>query len=79
LLWVAGERGLDWRPGEESFAAAREAQQEKLGDLVADHIDREALMRLIVDGQPAGLPLVSISATPLALTMPGSDEQRSIS
>jgi adenosylcobyric acid synthase len=79
LLWVAGERGLDWRPGEESFAAAREAQQEKLGDLVADHIDREALMRLMVDGQPAGLPLVSISATPLALTMPGSDEQRSIS
>jgi adenosylcobyric acid synthase len=108
LLWVAGERGLDWRPGEDSFAAARETQLEKLGDLVADHVDREAFMRLIDDGQPGGLPfisgqLVSISAsqqtsdghtmsreallpgydasdtTPLALTRPGSDEQRSIS
>ena len=107
LLWVSEVRGLDWKPGEESFATAREAQLEKLGDLVADHIDREALMRLIDDGQPPGLPivsgqLVSISAsqqtldggtlsgevvppaqdeasdsTPLALAMPGSDEQRS--
>jgi adenosylcobyric acid synthase len=58
LQWVAGERGLDWRPGEESFAAAREAQLEKLGDLVADHVDREAVMRLIDDGQPWGLPVV---------------------
>jgi adenosylcobyric acid synthase len=108
LLWVAGERGLDWRPGEESFAAAREAQLEKLGNLVADHVDRDAVMRLIDDGPPAGLPLVSgrlvsISGSqqtsdgptqsgealppayeggsdtiPFALTMPGSDEQRSI-
>jgi adenosylcobyric acid synthase len=109
LQWVAGERGLDWRPGEEPFAAAREAQLEKLGNLVADHVDRDAVMRLIDEGQPHGLPLVSgqlvsISATqktldsrtqskealppaydeasdttPLALTMPRSDEQRSIS
>jgi hypothetical protein len=72
-------------------------------------VDRDAVMRLIDDGQPAGLPvvsgqLVSISAsqqtsdgptqsgealppayegasdtTPLALTMPGSGEQWSIS
>ena len=109
LQWVAGERSLDWRPGEESFAAAREAQLEKLGNLVADHVDSEALMRLIDEGQPRGLPLisgqlVSISATqqtsdgrtrsggalppaygeasgntPLALTMPVGDDQRSIS
>jgi adenosylcobyric acid synthase len=59
LQWVAGERGLDWKPGEDSFAAARETQLEKLGDLVADHVDREAFMRLIDEGQPAGLPLVS--------------------
>ena len=107
LQWVAAVRNLDWSPGEESFASAREAQLEKLGDLVADHVDREALMRLIDDGPPGGLPivsgqLVSISAgqqtsdggtqsgeavlpaqgeasdtTPLALTMTGSDEQRS--
>jgi adenosylcobyric acid synthase len=107
LLWVAGERGLDWRPGEESFAAAREAQLEKLGNLVADHVDRDAVMRLIDNGPPAGLPLVSgrlvsmsgsqqtsdgptqsgkalppayeggSDTIPFALTMPGSDEQRS--
>jgi len=58
LAWVTRERGLDWSPGEASFAAAREAQLEKLGDLVADHVDREALLRLIDEGQPSGLPLV---------------------
>jgi adenosylcobyric acid synthase len=59
LQWVAAVRGLDWRPGKDSFASAREAQLEKLGDLVADHVDRDAVMRLIDDGQPAGLPVVS--------------------
>jgi adenosylcobyric acid synthase len=59
LKWVAAERALDWTPGEETFAAAREAQLEKLGDLIADNIDRDALMRLIYDGQPSGLPVVS--------------------
>ena len=59
LSWVARERGLDWRPGGESFAAVREAQLEKLGDLVADHVDREALLRMIDEGQPFGLPFVS--------------------
>jgi len=63
LQWVAGERGLDWSPGEESFAAAREAQLEKLGNLVANHVDREALMRLIDEGQPPGLPVVRLQAT----------------
>jgi adenosylcobyric acid synthase len=29
-----------------------------LGDLVADHIDTHALLRLIHDGAPAGLPFV---------------------
>ena len=63
LQWVAGERGLDWKPGEESFAVVREAQLEKLGDLVADHVDREAFMRLIDEGQPRGLPLVRLQAS----------------
>ena len=58
LLWVTEERSLDWKPGETPFAAAREAQLEKLGDLVADHVDREALMRLIDEGRPSGLPVV---------------------
>jgi adenosylcobyric acid synthase len=59
LSWVAENRGLDWTPGSESFAGAREAQLEKLGDLVAENVDREALLRLIDDGPPIGLPVVS--------------------
>jgi adenosylcobyric acid synthase len=58
LLWVARERGLDWSPGEASFAAARETQLEKLGDLIADHVDREALLRLIDEGAHPGFPVV---------------------
>jgi adenosylcobyric acid synthase len=58
LLWVARKRGLDWSPGEASFAAAREAQLDKLGDLIADHVDREVLLRLIDEGAPRGLPVV---------------------
>ena len=59
LGWVAKERGLDWAPGEESFAAARERRLEKLGDLISENVDREALLRLIDDGAPAGLPAVA--------------------
>ena len=58
LLHVAEARGLDWKPGDEPFAAAREAQIDKLGDLVAENVDREALLRLIDEGSPAGLPVV---------------------
>jgi len=63
LAWVSGERGLDWRPGDESFARAREAQLERLGDLVAEHVDREALLALISGGAPSGLPVVRSHAT----------------
>ena len=59
LSWVAERRDLDWSPGEMPFAAAREAQLDKLGDLVAENIDREALVRLIDDGPPFGLPVVA--------------------
>jgi adenosylcobyric acid synthase len=59
LRWVARERGLDWEPGNESFAAARERRLEKLGDVVAENIDREALLRLVEDGAPEKLPVVA--------------------
>ncbi len=59
LAWVAAKRGLDWGPGERSFAAARETQLERLGDLIADNVDRDALLRLIDGGPPSGLPDVS--------------------
>ena len=62
LLWVTEDRGLDWKPGDMPFAGAREAQLEKLGNLVADHIDREALLRLIDEGRPSGLPVIGLQA-----------------
>ncbi len=62
LSWVAAERGLDWRPGDEPFATAREAQLEKLGDLVAENVDREALLRIVQGGAPAGMLVVGLQA-----------------
>jgi adenosylcobyric acid synthase len=59
LRWVAERRGLDWTPGEETFAAAREARLERLGDLVSENVDRNALLRLIENGPPSGLPVIS--------------------
>ncbi len=59
LRFVAEARNLDWVPGEQSFSDAREARLEKLGDLIADNVDREALMRLIDSGPPRRLPTLS--------------------
>jgi adenosylcobyric acid synthase len=58
LRWVASVRGLDWMPGGFSFAAAREAQLERLGDLICENVDREALLRLIDDGPAHDLSVV---------------------
>ena len=63
LAWVAAERDLDWRPGEEPFAAAREAQLERLGDLVEENVDGEALLRVVEDGAPSGLPILGRQAS----------------
>jgi adenosylcobyric acid synthase len=60
LRRVADQRGLDWAPGEESFAAAREKRLDRLGDLVSENVDREALLRLIDAGPPSGLPFVRL-------------------
>ena len=65
LAWVAAKRDLDWSPGEEPFAAAREAQLEKLGDLVAENVDREALMRVVENGAPQDLAVLRPQATGL--------------
>ena len=64
LGWVAAERGLDWRPGEQPFAALRERQLDALGDLVGEHADTSALQRLIERGVPAGLPVVPPGGVP---------------
>jgi adenosylcobyric acid synthase len=59
LRFVASERGLDWMPGEESFAAAREARLERLGDLISENVNRDELLRLIVNGPPGFRPHVT--------------------
>jgi adenosylcobyric acid synthase len=58
LRRVAEARGLDWVAGDGSFASWREAQLEKLGDLIAENIDRDALLHLIEDGAPEELRFV---------------------
>ena len=63
LSWVAAERGLDWRPGKEPFVAAREAQLDKLGDLISDNVDRESLLRIVEHGAPPDLPTLRLQAS----------------
>ncbi|MBB5872148.1 adenosylcobyric acid synthase [Allocatelliglobosispora scoriae] len=55
--WLAGRSGFTVA-GTTSFAAAREATLERLGDLVEHHLDTTALRRLIDAGPPTGLPFV---------------------
>jgi adenosylcobyric acid synthase len=64
LGWVAAVRRLDWVPGEQPFAAVREARLDALGDLVGRHADTDALARLIEGGPPAGLPVVPPGGAP---------------
>lgn len=59
LSWVAAERGLDWRPGDEPFASARERRFDMLADLVAENVDRDALLGLIERGPTPELPVIS--------------------
>jgi adenosylcobyric acid synthase len=58
LSEVAALAGKRWLPGEVPFADVREDRLDALGDLVADHLDRAAVMRLLEQGTPAGLPFV---------------------
>lgn len=55
LETVARERSLDWTPGDEPFASAREARFERLADLISDNLDRDALLRLISSRQPSAI------------------------
>jgi adenosylcobyric acid synthase len=55
---VAAAAGRRWLPGTTSFEDVRQARLDALGDLVADHLDTDAVLRLIENGAPAGLPFV---------------------
>jgi adenosylcobyric acid synthase len=56
---VAAATGRRFEPADDvCFADVRERRLDALGDLVADHLDTAALLRLIEDGPPADLPFV---------------------
>jgi adenosylcobyric acid synthase len=59
LTEVARIAGRRFVPAPDTdFAAVREARLDRLGDLIAEHADTDALWRLIEDGAPPGLPLL---------------------
>ncbi|MER5307872.1 cobyric acid synthase [Streptomyces sp. NPDC002773] len=59
LREVATASGRRFVPAPDtSFGALREEQLDRLGDLIEEHADTDALLRLIEEGAPAGLPFV---------------------
>jgi len=59
LREVAALAGRSFTPAPDTcFAAAREQRLDRLGDLIAEHADTGALLRLIEGGVPQGLPFV---------------------
>jgi adenosylcobyric acid synthase len=68
LAEIAALAGRDFAPQPgTSFAAIRQARLDTLADLVADHLDQEAVDRLIEHGPPSGLPVIApAGAAPVA-------------
>ncbi len=59
LRRVARAAGRRFVPAPDTaFGALREEQLDLLGDLIEEHVDTAALLRLIEDGVPSGLPFV---------------------
>ena len=58
LGWVATVRGRRYLQGTTSFAAAREARLDALGDLVERNLDTRRLRAMIAAGAPLNLPTV---------------------
>ncbi|MFE2526444.1 cobyric acid synthase [Streptomyces sp. NPDC059382] len=59
LREVAAAAGRRFVPAPDtSFGVLREEQLDLLGDLIEEHADTEALLRLIEGGAPAGLPFL---------------------
>ncbi|MGW0970190.1 cobyric acid synthase [Streptomyces sp. NPDC002516] len=59
LREVAATAGRRFVPAPDtSFAALREEQLDRLGDLIEEHADTDALWRLIESGAPRGLPFI---------------------
>jgi adenosylcobyric acid synthase len=58
---IAGRQGFEVAP-DTDFAALRTATVDRLADLIEEHVDTEALWRLIQDGPPQGLPFIAPGA-----------------
>lgn len=59
LREVASAAGRRFVPADDtSFAGLREEQLDRLGDLIEEHADTDALWRLIESGAPQGLPFI---------------------
>ncbi|MEV6553617.1 cobyric acid synthase [Streptomyces sp. NPDC051597] len=60
---VASAAGRRFVPAPDtSFGVLREEQLDRLGDLIEEHADTDALLRLIEQGAPAGLPFIAPGA-----------------
>ncbi|MGW0736171.1 cobyric acid synthase [Streptomyces sp. NPDC002851] len=63
LREVARAAGRRFVPAPDtSFGALREEQLDRLGDLIEEHADTDALLRLIETGAPSGLPFIAPGA-----------------
>ncbi|HZX38471.1 MAG TPA: cobyric acid synthase [Streptomyces sp.] len=63
LREVARTAGRRFVPAPDtSFGALREEQLDRLGDLIEEHTDTGALLRLIESGAPSGLPFIAPGA-----------------
>jgi adenosylcobyric acid synthase len=59
LAWAARLRGRPFAPGPARFADVRERRYDVLGDLVAEHLDTSALLRLLEHGVTPNLPTLA--------------------
>lgn len=59
LGWAARHAGRTYRPGGARFAEIRDRRYDVLGDLVEEHLDTAALLRLLEHGVPPGLPTLA--------------------
>ncbi|GGO81276.1 cobyric acid synthase [Wenjunlia tyrosinilytica] len=63
LTRVAADAGRSFVPAPDTrFGELREEQLDRLGDLIEEHADTDALLRLIEDGIPDGLPFIAPGA-----------------
>jgi adenosylcobyric acid synthase len=66
LRAVAGARGRTFVAGSEPFAALRERRLDVLGDLVDQHLDTDAVLRLLETGGPIDLPTIHLELRAVA-------------